>query len=74
MEDFLPKELEGKLKDAGEVDIVAGIPSYNNARTIGHVVRAVSAGLHKYFPERRSIIVNSDGGSKDGTPEVVLSA
>ncbi len=74
MEDFLPKELEPKLKEAGEVDIVAGIPSYNNARTIGHVVRAVSAGLHKYFPERRSIIVNSDGGSKDGTPEVVMSA
>jgi glycosyltransferase involved in cell wall biosynthesis len=74
VDDFLPKELEGKLKDAGEVDIVAGIPSYNNARTIGHVVRAVSAGLHKFFPERRSIIVNSDGGSKDGTPEVVLSA
>jgi glycosyltransferase involved in cell wall biosynthesis len=74
VEDFLPQELETQLKAVGEVDIVAGIPSYNNARTIGHVVRAVSAGLHKYFPERRSIIVNSDGGSKDGTPEVVLSA
>ncbi|MCI0353836.1 MAG: glycosyltransferase [Acidobacteria bacterium] len=74
MDHFLPKELESKLKDAGEVDIVAGIPSYNNARTIGHVVRAVSAGLHKYFPERRSILVNSDGASQDGTPEVVLSA
>ncbi|MGH9509253.1 MAG: cell wall biosynthesis glycosyltransferase [Terriglobales bacterium] len=74
MDDFLPQELNTKLKDAGEVDIVAGIPSYNNARTIGHVVRAVSAGLHKYFPERRSIIVNSDGGSKDGTPEVAMSA
>ena len=45
-----------------------GIPSYNNARTIGHVVRAAAAGLAKYFPDRRSVIVNSDGGSKDGTP------
>ncbi|MDH4101287.1 MAG: glycosyltransferase [Nitrospirota bacterium] len=52
-------------------DIVVGIPSYNNAATIGHVVRAVDAGLHKYFPDKKAVIVNSDGGSKDGTPDVV---
>lgn len=74
MEAFLPAELESRLKEVGEADIIAGIPSYNNARTIGHVVRAVAAGLAKYFPERRSILVNSDGASKDGTPEVVLKA
>ena len=56
------------------MEIVAGIPSYNNARTIGQVVRAVAAGLGKYFPERKAIIVNSDGGSKDGTHEAVLNA
>jgi glucosylglycerate synthase len=57
-----------KIKDT---DIVVGVPSYNNARTIGHVIRAVNAGLAKYFPEHRSIIVNSDGGSKDETVVVV---
>ena len=57
-----------------EADIVIGIPSYNNSRTIGHVVRAVSAGLAKHFPEHRSVIINSDGGSKDGTPQAVLEA
>ena len=57
-----------------EADIVVGIPSYNNSRTIGHVVRAVSAGLAKHFPEHRSVIINSDGGSKDGTPQAVLEA
>jgi len=59
------------LKD---VDILVGIPSYNNARTIGHVVRAVEAGLIKYFPGRRSVLVNSDGGSSDGTTDVVREA
>lgn len=54
-----------------ETDIVVGIPSYNNARTIGHVIRAVNAGLAKYFPDYRSIIVNSDGGSSDETTTVV---
>jgi len=59
---------------AESADIVVGIASYNNARTIGHVVRAVDAGLVKYFPGEKAIIINSDGGSKDSTPEEVLNA
>jgi glycosyltransferase involved in cell wall biosynthesis len=54
-------------------DIVIGIPSYQNARTVSHVVRAAHAGLAKYFPQYTSVIVNSDGGSTDGTREAVLS-
>jgi glycosyltransferase involved in cell wall biosynthesis len=53
---------------------VIGIPSYNNARTIGHVVRAVQAGLAKYFSDRKAVLVNSDGGSRDGTMEAVQTA
>ena len=64
-----PQDQLGKL---GEADIVVGIPSYNNARTIAHVVRAVSAGLAKHFHDKRAVIVNSDGGSKDGTQKAVL--
>ncbi|MBA4372148.1 MAG: glycosyl transferase family 2 [Thermodesulfovibrio sp.] len=60
--------------NSSEIDIVVGIPSYNNARTIGHVVSAVDAGLAKYFPDKKAVIVNSDGGSKDGTSEIVKNA
>jgi len=65
-----------RAKTAGlkNVDILVGIPSFNNARTIGHVVRAVEAGLTKYFPGRRAVLVNSDGGSSDGTTDVVRDA
>jgi len=59
------------LREIGGVDILVGIPSFNNARTISHVVRAVQAGLAKYFPERKALLVNSDGGSSDGTREMV---
>jgi hypothetical protein len=59
------------VKEIGQADVLVGIPSYNNANTIGQVVRAVSAGLAKYFPVSRAVLVNSDGGSSDGTPEVV---
>ncbi|OGW50237.1 MAG: glycosyl transferase family 2 [Nitrospirae bacterium RBG_19FT_COMBO_58_9] len=56
------------------MEILVGIPSYNNADTIGHVVRAVSAGLAKYFPGLRAVLVNSDGGSSDGTSDAVSRA
>ena len=71
---LLTSETEARLREIGEVDILIGIPSYNNAKTIGHVVRAVMAGLAKYFSSRRAVLVNSDGGSSDGTPDVVTRA
>ncbi len=73
-DDYLPDEGRRAIRELGKADIVVGIPSYNNARTIGHVVRAAQAGLAKYFPQFSSVIVNSDGGSRDGTREQVLSA
>ena len=60
-----------QLEEIKETDILVGIPSYNNARTIGHVVRAVMAGLAKYFPGAKAVLLNSDGGSTDGTQEEV---
>jgi glycosyltransferase involved in cell wall biosynthesis len=71
---FLSKSLRQQLKEIGEVDCVVGIPSFNNARTIGQVVRAVQAGFAKYFSDQRTLIVNSDGGSTDGTQDVVQTA
>lgn len=70
----LTPQTEAGLREIGRADLVIGIPSFNNADTIGHVVRAVSAGLAKYFPNVRAVLVNSDGGSSDGTPEVVAKA
>src|SRR3954451_6872353 len=59
---------------ADGADLLVGIPSFNNATTIGHVVETAAAGLSTYFPGRRAIIFNSDGGSSDGTPSVVQAA
>ncbi len=67
-------EVAQQIERIGQAEIVVGIPSYNNARTIGHVVRAVQGGLAKYFPEHKAVIVNSDGGSIDGTSDVVHNA
>ena len=67
----LRAEVHEQVAKIGKADIIVGIPSFNNARTIGHVVRAVQGGLAKYFPDYKAVIVNSDGGSSDGTSDVV---
>jgi glucosylglycerate synthase len=69
----LEARVEERLDQIGSADVLVGIPSYNNARTIGHVVRAAATGLAKHFPESRAVIVNSDGGSTDGTQELVAA-
>ena len=70
----LPADAQRAIEFIRQADIVIGVPSYNNARTIGHVVRAAHAGLAKYFPQFTGVIINSDGGSTDGTQEAVLSS
>jgi glycosyltransferase involved in cell wall biosynthesis len=62
-----------EIERIGKADILVGIPSFNNADTIGHVVKAVSAGLAKHFSDYDGVIINSDGGSSDGTRAVVAS-
>lgn len=64
-------EVKSRLSKIGHADILVGIPSYNNADTIAHVVRAVQAGFAKYFPDHKTILINSDGGSKDDTRTIV---
>jgi glycosyltransferase involved in cell wall biosynthesis len=70
----LSLEAQRAVQSIQETDIVIGIPSFNNARTIGHVVRACYAGLSRYFPQFRCVVINSDGGSHDDTRQAVLSA
>jgi glycosyltransferase involved in cell wall biosynthesis len=71
---ILRKEIQENIDRIGKADILVGIPSYNNASTIGHVVKAVQAGFAKYFPDKKCILVNSDGGSTDGTMDAAHEA
>jgi hypothetical protein len=73
-EAILTEQVKEALGGQGPLDLIVGIPSYNNAGTIGQVIKAAQAGLANYFPDREALIVNSDGGSEDGTPEAVEQA
>ena len=55
----------------GQVDILVGLPTLNNAATIVDVVRAVHVCFTRDFPRLRTVMINSDGGSTDGTPELI---
>ncbi len=70
-ESFLTDDFLRQLINVGEVDILVGLPTHNNAKTIGPIVNTIQSGILRGFPRERAVIVNVDGGSRDGTPELV---
>jgi len=71
---ILSDDFVRELINVGEVDILVGVPTYNDGATVGQVVQAVRAGLLQYFPRERAVIINADGGSRDGTQDLVRAA
>jgi hypothetical protein len=63
-----------QLINVGEVDILVGLRTHNNANTIEPVIRAIQTGILQCFPRERVVIVNADGGSQDKTPELIVGA
>jgi glucosylglycerate synthase len=70
-ETFLTDDFLRQLINVGEVDILIGLPTHNNAKTIGAVVQSIQSGILRWFPRERAVIINPDGGSRDGTTELV---
>ena len=60
-----------QVRQVGSADLAVGIPSFNNVSTIGYVVQAAAAGIARHFPSLKAVIIDSDGGSSDGTRQVV---
>jgi glucosylglycerate synthase len=73
-ESFLKDDFLRQLIDVGEVDILVGLPTHNNAKTAGAIVHTIQTGILRGFPRERAVIINADGGSRDGTPELVTGA
>ena len=72
-ETFLDDNFLRQLMSVGEVDLLVGIPSHNNAKAIGQVVTTIEESFQQNFVRDRVVIVNVDGGSRDGTSDVVLN-
>lgn len=67
----ITRELIGRI---GKADLLVGIPCFNNASTVAHVVAAAARGLREHFPGSRGAIIIADGGSTlDDTRELALA-
>jgi hypothetical protein len=69
-ESFLADDFLRQLMSVGEVDLLVGIPSYNNASTLGQTLQSVEDSLRQNFVRERAAILNVDGGSTDETRQV----
>jgi glucosylglycerate synthase len=61
-----------QIGDIEKVEVLVGIPTFNNAATVGAVVTAIKAGLRKVCPQASVLVVNADAGSQDGTAGTIL--
>jgi hypothetical protein len=68
---ILSDALLRQLMAVGQVDVLVGLPTLNNAATVVDIVRAVHLSFTRDFPRLRTVMINSDGGSTDGTPELI---
>jgi len=73
-ETLLSDDFLRQLMGVGEVDLMVGIPTHNNAQTIGATVAVVEESFRQNFTRDRVVIVNVDGGSRDGTSDEVLKS
>jgi hypothetical protein len=71
-ETFLTDDFLRQLINVGEVDILVGMPTHNNAKTIGPIIHTIQSGILRWFPRERAVIINADGGSRDGTTALVM--
>lgn len=67
LETILRGDGQRRLAEIGNTEILIGIPTYKNARTIASVARAAAEGLRRYFPRMRGAVAIVDGGSTDET-------
>jgi len=68
---FLTDDFLRQLIDVGEADILVGLPTHNNAKSIGSIVHAIRNVILRDFSRERAVIINADGGSRDGTRELI---
>jgi len=54
-----------------KIEVLVGIPTFNNAETVGPVVKAIKAGISRVCPYASVLVVNADAGSQDGTPDTI---
>jgi hypothetical protein len=71
---LLSDELLQMVIAVGQVDILVGVPTLNNAATVGRVAGVIHKSFATDFARERTVLLNCDAGSTDGTPAIVQDA
>ena len=74
MEGTAWEQVQDQCPDVHKVDLMIGLPSFNQSSTVASLVDAILAGLKASLADASILMVNADVGSQDGTPEVVKRA
>jgi hypothetical protein len=73
-ESFLADEFLRQLMSVGEVDLLVGIPTFNNAASLMQTLHSVEETLRQSFVRERAVILNVDGGSSDETRQMFIDS
>lgn len=73
LESAIEPSIRRRLQGREPVDLVIGLPTYKNSRTIANILGALTQGLETHFPGQRALFAISDGGSTDDTIAVARS-
>ncbi len=71
---ILSDELLDALIAVGQVDVLVGLPTLNHADSLEPVLKATHIAFHNHFARERTVLLNCDGGSTDGTTDLVRAA
>jgi hypothetical protein len=71
---ILSDELFSELMAVGQVDVLVGLPTLNHSDSVGSAVRAAHVAFNRELARERTALLNVDGGSSDGTPDIVRDA
>ena len=63
-----------KTKSGSKLDLIAGIPSFNNQNTISYVVEQIGKTMETAYKNKKGAIINCDGGSTDKTEQNFLNS
>ena len=74
MSTILSDELLSELMAVGQVDVLVGLPTLNHSDSVGPAVRAAHVAFNRELSRERTVLLNVDGGSTDGTPDIVRDA
>lgn len=67
----IPEPVRERLEGAEPADILLGVVTFTDGTTAPGLTSTLAEGIARAFPQRRTLVVNCDAGSQDGTVQAI---